>query len=411
MVGDPREFLQKLFDIALKACHPKNCLPSYIPPQPNKGRSIVIGAGKASGAMAETVEQHWTGIFDGQIIVPYGYSRPCRQIRISEASHPVPDREGFLATQKILDLISGLSENDLVLALISGGGSSLMTSPVPGVSFADKQKINKELLRCGAPISDINLVRAKISSVKGGRLLERCYPSKVHTLIISDVPGDDPSLVASGPTFKKNVDSAKVIKIIDKYKLDVPKSILKHLENNLDGNPEEIENGNYDIIASTSTAILAAKGFAEKEGLGVTIISETVEGEAKLVAREMAKQVIKSQKKPHLYLSGGETTVSLKGSGMGGPNTEFLLSLSIALDSKEGVYAISCDTDGIDGNGDHAGAIIQPDTLLRATTAGLDPNEYLRNNNSYVFFDTIGDLIITGPTYTNVSDFRAILIL
>ena len=411
MIGDPREFLQKLFHTALNACHPKNCLPGYIPPQPNKGRSIVIGAGKASGAMAEAVEQHWFKPFEGQVIVPYGYSKPCQQILVSEASHPVPDYEGFLATQKILNLISGLSENDLVLALISGGGSSLMVSPVPGVTFSDKQKINKELLRCGAPISEINLVRAMISSVKGGRLLERCYPSKVHTLIISDVPGDDPSLVASGPTFKKKVDGAEVIKIIDKYKLDVPKSILKNLENKLDGTPEKIENGNHNIIASASTAIMAAKGSAEKEGLEVTIISETVEGEAKLVAREMAKQIVNSQNKPHLYLSGGETTVSLEGSGKGGPNTEFLLSLAIALNSKEGVFAISCDTDGIDGNGNHAGAIIQPDTLLRATTAGLDPNEFLRKNNSYVFFDTIGDLIITGPTFTNVSDFRALLVL
>ena len=411
MIGDPREFLQKLFHTALNACHPKNCLPGYIPPQPNKGRSIVIGAGKASGAMAEAVEQHWIKPFEGQVIVPYGYSKPCQQILVSEASHPVPDHEGLLATQKILNLISGLSENDLVLALISGGGSSLMASPVPGVTFSDKQKINKELLRCGAPISEINLVRAMISSVKGGRLLERCYPSKVHTLIISDVPGDDPSLVASGPTFKKTVDGAEVIKIIDKYKLDVPKSILKYLKNNLDGTPENIENGNHNIIASASTAIMAAKGSAEKEGLEVTIISETVEGEAKLVAREMAKQIVNSQNKPHLYLSGGETTVSLEGSGKGGPNTEFLLSLAIALNSKEGVFAISCDTDGIDGNGNHAGAIIQPDTLLRATTAGLDPNEFLRKNNSYVFFDTIGDLIITGPTYTNVSDFRALLVL
>jgi hydroxypyruvate reductase len=386
-------------------------LPGYIPPQPNKGRSIVVGAGKASGAMAEAVEQHWIKPFEGQVIVPYGYSKPCQQILVSEASHPVPDHEGLLATQKILNLISGLSENDLVLALISGGGSSLMTSPVPGVTFSDKQKINKELLRCGAPISEINLVRAMISSVKGGRLLERCYPSKVHTLIISDVPGDDPSLVASGPTFKKKVDGAEVIKIIDKYKLDVPKSILKNLENKLDGTLEKIENGNHNIIASASTAIMAAKGSAEKKGLEVTIISETVEGEAKLVARDMAKQIVKSQNKPHLYLSGGETTVSLEGSGKGGPNTEFLLSLAIALNSKEGVFAISCDTDGIDGNGNHAGAIIQPDTLLRATTAGLDPNEFLRKNNSYVFFDTIGDLIITGPTYTNVSDFRALLIL
>ena len=411
MIGDPREFLQKLFHTALNACHPKNCLPGYIPPQPNKGRSIVIGAGKASGAMAEAVEQHWFKPFEGQVIVPYGYSKPCQQILVSEASHPVPDYEGFLATQKILNLISGLSENDLVLALISGGGSSLMVSPVPGVTFSDKQKINKELLRCGAPISEINLVRAMISSVKGGRLLERCYPSKVHTLIISDVPGDDPSLVASGPTFKKKVDGAEVIKIIDKYKLDVPKSILKNLENKLDGTPEKIENGNHNIIASASTAIMAAKDSAEKEGLEVTIISETVEGEAKLVAREMAKQIVNSQNKPHLYLSGGETTVSLEGSGKGGPNTEFLLSLAIALNSKEGVFAISCDTDGIDGNGNHAGAIIQPDTLLRATTAGLDPNEFLRKNNSYVFFDTIGDLIITGPTFTNVSDFRALLVL
>ena len=411
MIGDPREFLQKLFHTALNACHPKNCLPGYIPPQPNKGRSIVIGAGKASGAMAEAVEQHWFKPFEGQVIVPYGYSKPCQQILVSEASHPVPDHEGFLATQKILNLISGLSENDLVLALISGGGSSLMVSPVPGVTFSDKQKINKELLRCGAPISEINLVRAMISSVKGGRLLERCYPSKVHTLIISDVPGDDPSLVASGPTFKKKVDGAEVIKIIDKYKLDVPKSILKNLENKLDGTPEKIENGNHNIIASASTAIMAAKDSAEKEGLEVTIISETVEGEAKLVAREMAKQIVNSQNKPHLYLSGGETTVSLEGSGKGGPNTEFLLSLAIALNSKEGVFAISCDTDGIDGNGNHAGAIIQPDTLLRATTAGLDPNEFLRKNNSYVFFDTIGDLIITGPTFTNVSDFRALLVL
>ena len=409
-MDDPVKFLNSLFEVAVKAALPQECLPAYLP-KPSEGRSIVIGAGKASAAMAEVVERHWTKPMEGLVITRYGFHRPCNYIEIVQASHPIPDEAGLKAAGRMLGYLEGLTEDDLVLCLISGGGSALLTLPADNIAFKDKQMVNEMLVKCGAPISEINTVRKHLSAVKGGRLGQSCMPARLHTLIISDVPGDDPSLVASGPTIPDTSKVSDALAILEKYDLSIPSSVLEHLK----GKVEEKEGvsffGTHSIIGSSKTSLEAAKSHARNHGIGVTVLGDAMEGESRVVGQNVAQLVLRENKQKHVYLSGGETTVTVNGRGRGGPNAEFLLGLALKLDGAKNVYALACDTDGIDGSEDNAGAIVKPDTLHRAHKSGLDAKTYLENNDVYTFFEGLGDLVITGPTYTNVNDFRAILVL
>ena len=409
-MDDPVKILKSLFNAAVRAAHPEECLPPYLPQKP-KGHSIVIGAGKASAAMAETIEHHWPGPIQGLVITRYGYLRPCNKIEVVEAGHPVPDEAGLVASKRIMDLLENPQEDDLVLCLISGGGSSLLTLPAKGINFTEKQMVHEMLLKCGAPISEINTVRKHLSAVKGGRLGQACGPAKLHTFIISDVPGDDPSLVASGPTIPSLSTASDAMAILEKYDLNIPSSVLEHLNQKV-GEIEAIPyNGTHSIIASARSSLDAAASCANTQGIDVTLLGDDIEGESRDTGQYQAQLILRENKSKHVYLSGGETTVTVEGQGKGGPNTEFLLGLALELDGANNVFALACDTDGIDGSEDNAGAVVKPDTLARADKLGLDARVYLQNNDVYSYFEALGDLVKTGPTYTNVNDFRAILVL
>lgn len=407
-MDDPPGFLKKLLNTAITAAQPALCLPPHLPAPP-AGRTLVIGAGKASAAMAAAVEAQWDGPLDGVVVSCYGFGQACEQIEILEAAHPIPDEAGLAAAKKILASVQDLTCDDLVLCLLSGGGSALLTLPAGDIRFDDKQLINDLLLRCGARISEINVVRKHLSAIKGGRLGAACAPARLHTLIISDVPGDDPGMVASGPTIPDGSLPSDALSVLEKYDLNVPTSVRRHLENPV-SESVIVKNTSHAVIASSLQSLEAAAIVGARQGLGVTILGDEIEGESWRVGREMARQVRTGKERPHLYLSGGETTVTVSGSGKGGPNTEFLMGLAMELDGATGVHALACDTDGIDGSGDNAGAIVTPDTLSRAATAGLDPEKMLNANDAYSFFSGLGDLVILGPTYTNVNDFRAILV-
>ena len=409
-MDEPVRFLEKLFEIGIGASQPKVCLPPYLPNQP-KGRSIIIGAGKASAAMAEVVEHHWSAPIQGLVITRYGFRKPCKYVEVLEASHPIPDQAGLLAAKRMMGYLQNLNNDDLVLSLISGGGSALLTLPAGDIKLADKQAVNEMLLKCGAPISEINTVRKHLSAVKGGRLGQSCMPARLHTLIISDVPGDDPSLVASGPTIPDTSNVSDALAILEKYDLRIPSSVLEHLKGKVEEKEVVSFFGTHSIIASSKTSLEAAKSHARNHGIEVTVLGDAIEGESRIVGQNVAQLVLRENKKQHVYLSGGETTVTVNGRGRGGPNTEFLLGLALELDGAKNVYALACDTDGIDGSEDNAGAIVKPDTLHRAHRSGFDAKTYLENNDVYTFFEGLGDLVITGPTYTNVNDFRAILVL
>ena len=409
-MDDPIKFLNTLFQVAVKAAQPEVCLPPYLPDQP-KGRSIIIGAGKATAAMAEAVERQWSGPLQGLVITQYGFRRPCNYIEIVEASHPIPDEAGREAAQRMLKILEDLTKDDLVLCLISGGGSALLTLPAGNITFPDKQVVNEMMLKCGAPISEINTVRKHLSAVKGGRLGQACIPAQTHTIIISDVPGDDPSLVASGPTIPDTTRPTDALAILQKYSLQVPESVLEHLNNVKGLIKRNGVNVKYSIIASCRTSLNAAAICAQNHGIGVTDLGDDIEGESREVGQNMARKVLQGNIRPHVYLSGGETTVTVKGQGKGGPNTEFLLGLALELDSARDVFALACDTDGIDGSEYNAGAVVTPDTIVRASKLGLDANTQLANNDAFSFFEALGDLVTTGPTFTNVNDFRAILVL
>ena len=405
---DPSGFLRSLFDTAIAVAQPALCVPPNLP-SPPVGRTLVIGAGKASAAMAAAVETHWDGPLEGVVVSRYGFAQACEQIEVLEASHPIPDAAGLAAAKKILALVEDLSSDDLVLCLVSGGGSALLTLPAGDISLHDKQTVNEMLLRCGAPISEINTVRKHLSAVKGGRLGAACAPSRLHTLIISDVPGDDPAMVSSGPTIPDSSLPSDALAVLVKYDLRVPESVRRHLTDQVP-EPVRVANASHYVIASARQSLEAAAAVGSRQGLGVTILGDAIEGDARRVGQDMARRVQTPEERPHLYLSGGETTVKLSGSGTGGPNTEFLMGLALELNGAAGIHALACDTDGIDGSGDNAGALVTPDTLRRAAAAGLDPGKMLDNNDAYGFFAGLGDLVITGPTHTNVNDFRAILV-
>lgn len=418
-VMDRRPLLRAMFDAAIAAAQPARCLAAHLPPPP-RGRTIVIGAGKASAAMACAFEDNWDGPLEGLVITRYGYDLPCRHIEIVQAAHPVPDAAGLAASQRIQKLVSGLSADDLVIALISGGGSSLLVAPGPGLTLADKQTVNTALLKSGATISEMNCVRRHLSALKGGRLAAACHPAQLLTLLISDVPGDDPIDIASGPTVPDPTTCADALSIVERYRVELPDAVRALLDS---GRGESIKPGdarmaNIDtrIITAPQISLEAAAARGREAGIAVHILGDSLEGEARDVGKTMAgitRQVALHAQPfqvPCVLLSGGETTVTLRGNGRGGRNVEFLLSLAVALDGLPGVHALAGDTDGVDGIEEIAGAVITPDTLARAWRLGINPRSSLDNNDGHGFFQALGDSVITGPTLTNVNDFRAIFI-
>ena len=412
---DPRAFLTQLFHRAVEAASPERCVPPNLPPPP-RGRTIVIGAGKAAAAMAQAVENHWPGALSGLVITRYGHGVPCRIIEVVEAGHPVPDAAGVAAAKRMLGLVQALTPNDLVLALISGGGSSLFALPAPGIALADKQSVTRALLKSGAPISEINCVRKHLSAVKGGRLALAASPARVVGLIVSDVPGDDPATVASGPTAPDPTMHAQALAILKKYKLAVPSSVRSWLESPGSETPKPghlaFANVENRIVASARDALAAAARMAEAEGFRVLDLGDALEGEARVIARAHAELALLNlrEQRSTVLISGGETTVTVRGGGRGGRNSEYALALALALKGAQRIWAIACDTDGIDGTETNAGAIVGPETLARAGALGIDAAAALARNDAYGFFQTLGDLVETGPTHTNVNDFRAILI-
>ncbi|MBU1173790.1 MAG: glycerate kinase [Alphaproteobacteria bacterium] len=418
---DARILLRRLFDAAIASAQPSICVPKFLPERRPAGRIVVIGAGKASAAMARAVEDHWQGPLEGLVITRYGYGVPCDRIEIAEAAHPVPDAAGLSAAKRMMDLVSSLGEDDFVLCLISGGGSALMPLPPAGISLEDKKAVNAALLRSGVTIAEMNCLRRHISAIKGGRLAAACHPAKLLTLMISDVPGDDPTAIASGPTVADPTTSRNAIEIVERYRLALPLAVMDLLRSpqseSIKPGDERLAATEARIIAAPQLALEAAAELARTAGIVPYILGDAIQGEAREVGTVMAgiaSQVARRNepfKKPCVLLSGGETTVTLRGDGSGGRNVEFLLSLAIGLDGSPGVFALAGDTDGVDGGEEVAGAVIAPDTLARAGARGLSAKAELANNNSHGFFKALGDQVVTGPTRTNVNDFRAVLVL
>lgn len=411
MIDNPVKFLHDLARAAIDAADPLKIVPEHLPPLP-KGRVIVIGAGKASASMAKAVENTWHDQdIEGVVVTRYGYSLPCEKIRIVEAAHPVPDEAGEKACQDILRLLEDVTQDDLVLCLISGGGSALLSYPAPCLSSLEKREINNALLRSGAPIHDMNTLRKHLSLVKGGQLALAAYPAKTHTLIISDVPGDDPATVASGPTVPDPTTQKQALAVIDRYGIKISDAVRAYLSdaNNETPKPDDkrFENANVTIISSAQDALNAASGFARNYGVDVLDLGDDLEGEAKELAVIHINQAQKLLK-PTLLISGGETTVTIKNEGgKGGRNSEYILAASIQSRSDARLYGIAVDTDGIDGSEDNAGAFFTPGTITDAEEAA----SFLEAHDAYSFFEKTGHLVMTGPTYTNVNDFRAILVL
>ena len=415
----PRALLQAMFQAAIEAAQPSHCIPPHLPPAP-KGRLIVIGAGKASAAMAQAVEQHWPGPLSGLVVTRYGYAVPCERIEIVEASHPVPDAAGMQAAQRMLELVANLQADDTVLCLISGGGSSLLALPLDGISLEDKQALNRALLASGATIGEMNCVRRHLSAIKGGRLAAACHPAQVITLAISDVPGDKLGDIASGPTVGDATTCEDALAIVRRYGMDLPDSLRAVLESgrgeSVKPDDPRLARTRTTLIATPQMALEAAAAVARVAGITPYILGDSLEGEARDVGKVMAGIALQTAMRgqpfpaPCVLLSGGETTVTVRGNGRGGRNVEFLLALGIALDGHEGIHALAGDTDGVDGQEDIAGALLAPDTLQRAWALGIKPRDSLDNNDGHGFFQALGDSVITGPTLTNVNDFRAILI-
>ncbi len=414
---DPPRLLTELFHHAVAVADPMRIVSAHLPPKP-PGRVVVVGAGKASARMAEAVEAVW-GPCEGLVITRYGYARPCRGIEIVEAAHPVPDRAGVDATKRMLDLLDGLGENDFVLALISGGASALLCAPVDGVTLAEKQAVNAALLASGAPIGDMNAVRKQLSRVKGGQLAAAASPARMLALMISDVPGDDPAIIGSGPTVGDPGTPAAARAILERWRIAVPPSVdiaLKGSSGVIRPDDPRLTRVENRVIAAPSQSLAAAEELAHSHGCEVHILGDAIEGEAREVAAEQAAMALKlkaerrPESPPLLLLSGGELTVTRRGDGIGGPNAEFCLALALALGGAPGIHAVACDTDGVDGSADVAGAVIGPGTLDQAREAGIDPRHALAENDAHTFFAAAGAQVVTGPTMTNVNDFRAILL-
>ena len=414
-----RHLLDRMFREAVAQAQPALAVRQHLPERP-KGRTIVIGAGKASAQMARAFELAWDGPITGLVVTRYGYAEACEHLEIVEASHPVPDEAGFEAARRMMALVQGLGADDLIVALISGGGSALLPAPAPGLTFEDEQAINRMLLASGAPIGVMNLIRNQFSTIKGGRLAALCAPARVATLVVSDVPGDDPALVASGPTIPLSGSRALARQYVELYRLDLPhqaKALLAGEDNLAPRSDDPVfARNSVTTIASAALSLEAAAAMARAAGVEAAILSDSIEGEARDVAQvhaAMAREIAIRNRpfsKPVVLLSGGETTVTLRGKGRGGRNGEFLLALAIAIDGIEGITALAADTDGIDGSEDNAGAFVDGGTATRLRQAGIDPLAALAANDAYTAFAAIGDLLMTGPTGTNVNDFRAILI-
>ena len=418
-IDHPRVLLRDMFDAAVAAAQPALCLTQHLP-EPPKGRTIVIGAGKASAAMARALEDNWSGPLQGLVVTRYGYEVACQRIEIMQAAHPVPDAASQAAAARMREMVQGLSADDLVIALVSGGGSSLLVEPAPGLSLADKQAVNAALLASGANISEMNTVRRHISGIKGGRLAAACHPARLVTLLISDVPGDAPQDIASGPTVADTTTREDAWDILRRYNIALSEPMRAWLDSasseSIKPNDPRLASAEVRMITAPQVALRAAAKRAQRAGLAAHILSDRIEGEARDVGKVMAaiSQQVMAQGQPFarpcVLLSGGETTVTMRGQGRGGRNVEFLLSLAVALDGAPGVYALAADTDGVDGIEEIAGATLGPDTLRRAWALGMNPRSHLDNNDAHSFFQRLGDSVVTGPTLTNVNDFRAILL-
>ena len=420
MTTDPRALLRALFDAAIAAASPAARIPAFLPARP-KGRTVVVGAGKAAAEMALAVEAAWDGPLEGLVVTRDRHGAPCRAIEVVEASHPVPDARGAAAAKRILDLVSRLGPDDLVLALISGGGSALLTCPAPGLTLEDKRAVNAALLRSGAPIGEMNVVRKHLSAIKGGRLAAAAHPARLVTLVISDVPGDDLSIIASGPTVPDPSTFAEARAVLDRWGIVEPRSVLAHLDRAAEETPKpgdpRLAGSAVHIVATPQMALEAAAAVARRAGIVPVILGDAIEGEAREVGRVMAGIALQVARhgQPHpapvVLLSGGETTVTVRGGGRGGRNVEFALALAVALDGAPNIFALAGDTDGVDGAEEVAGAIVTPDTLARATAVGISAPARLADNDAHGVFAALGDQVVTGPTRTNVNDFRAVLVL
>lgn len=417
---DPKTLLSALFNAAVAAADPSLTIRRHLPQRP-KGRTIVIGAGKGSAQMAAAFERVWDGPLEGLVVTRYGYATRCERIEVLEAAHPVPDQAGLTASRRLLDQVRGLSEDDLVVALISGGGSALLPSPAGGLTLADEIAVNEALLASGAPIAAMNTVRKHVSSIKGGRLAVAAFPARVVSLVVSDIPGDNPALVASGPTVPDAATREDALRIVETYGMQLPQAVLAHMRGEASAAPrpdDPLFAGNQvHVIASAGVSLAAAAEEARRLGIEAVILSDSMEGEARevgsvhaAIAREVALRG-RPFERPVLMLSGGETTVTLRGrGGKGGRNSEFLLSFAIGIDGTDGVHALAADTDGIDGSEDNAGAFADGASVARMRAAGVDAKAMLAGNDAWTAFDAVGDLFVPGPTGTNVNDLRAILV-
>ena len=422
MIAEPRAFLTSLFEAAVEAADPLAAIRAHLPEKP-KGRTIVVGAGKAASQMAAAFESLWDGPLEGAVVARHGPIATCERIRVLQSAHPVPDEAGLAGSAELLRLVEGLTPDDLVVALVSGGGSSLLPAPPQGLTLADEIAVNRALLASGAPISAMNVVRKHVSRIKGGRLAFAAAPARVVSLIVSDVPGDNPAFVASGPTIPDSSTPADALAIISRYGMILPDAVMRHLGSEHAAAPKPghpvFTNQQHHIIASAAVSLEAAAAKARTLGVEAVILSDAIEGEARdigrmhaAIARETALRN-RPFSKPVVILSGGETTVTISGDafGKGGRNSEFLLSFALDIDGVEGVHALAADTDGIDGSEDNAGAFADGFTISRMRAAGADPRDHLARHDAWSAFSASGDLFVPGPTGTNVNDLRALLVV
>lgn len=418
-VLEPKSFLISIFDAAVAAADPERTIRDHLPAKP-RGRTIVIGAGKGSAQMAAAFEKVWDGPIEGLVVTRYGYGAKCERIEIIEAAHPVPDAAGLEASRRLLEKVQGLTSDDLVVALISGGGSALLPSPAAGLTLADEIAVNEALLASGAPIAAMNTIRKHVSTIKGGRLAAAAWPAKVVSLVVSDIPGDNPALVASGPTVPDTGSREDALASIAAYGMKLPDAVMEHINSAEADAPspgdERFAGNEVHLIASAGVSLEAAAAEAKRQGIEAVILSDSIEGEARevggvhaAIAREVATRN-RPFSKPVLILSGGETTVTLRAKGKGGRNSEFLLAFAIGISGADNIHALAADTDGIDGSEDNAGAFADGSTVARMRAAGVDAKATLAGNNAWTAFNAIGDLFVPGPTGTNVNDLRAILV-
>ncbi len=415
-----RSFLTELFHAAIRAADPALCLPPHLPPPPSIGRTVVIGAGKAAASMAKALEAHWPGPVCGLVVTRYGHAVPTQRIAVVEAAHPVPDAAGLAAAARIRALVSGLTANDLVICLLSGGGSALLVEPLAPITLDDKRELGRSLLRSGASIGEINCVRRHLSALKGGRLGAACAPARLVTLAISDVPGDEFADIASGPTVADPTTCADALAILDRYGITPPPAVREVLASgageSIKPGDARLANSSATLIATPQLALEAAAAHAREQGIAAHILGDAIEGEAREVGKAMGALALQVARRRHAFvppcvlLSGGETTVTARGEGRGGRNVEFLLALGLALDGAPGIHAVAGDTDGVDGMEEIAGAYLGPDSIARGASLGLSMGTALENNDGHGFFGALGDSIVTGPTLTNVNDFRAIYV-